>query len=124
MGAETIVKIIALVVSVISTAVPFIISLVSTIKKYKAAKTEAEKQAAINDMAEVAKSFIVDAEELYKQYDKLMKAQGSTGGAVKKDSVMTKLQAYALEHGYTFDAEFWSNKIDQLVALTRKVNSK
>lgn len=125
MAVETIVKIIILVASfVITTAVPFIISLVNANKKRKEAKTEAEKQAAINEMAEVAKGFIVQAEQLYKEYDALMKANGSTGGLVKKDSVMSKLQAYALEKGYTFDAEYWSNKIDSIVELTRKVNAK
>lgn len=125
MAVETIVKIIFLVASfVITTAVPFIISLVNANKKRKEAKTEAEKQAAINEMTEAAKVFIVQAEQLYKEYDALMKANGSTGGLVKKDSVMSKLQAYALEKGYTFDAEYWSNKIDSIVELTRKVNAK
>lgn len=125
MAVETIVKIIFLVASfVITTAVPFIISLVNANKKRKEAKTEAEKQAAINEMTEAAKVFIVQAEQLYKEYDALMKANGSTGGLVKKDSVMSKLQAYAHEKGYTFDAEYWSNKIDSIVELTRKVNAK
>lgn len=123
MEIETLVKLIATVATfVISTLVPLIISLVKANKRRKEAKTEAEKQGAINDMAEIAKTLIVEAEELYKDYDKLMKSQNSTGGAVKKKTVMTELHAYALEKGYKFDAEFWGNQIDSIVDLTRKVN--
>ncbi|MBQ2894122.1 MAG: hypothetical protein IJE92_01230 [Clostridia bacterium] len=124
MAVETVVKVIILVASfVITTAVPFVISLVNAIKKRKAAQTEADKQAAINDMLAQANTFIGDAEALYKSIDSIVKAQGGSTGANKKDSVMTKLQAYAISKGYEFDAEFWSGKIDEVVALTRKVNT-
>ena len=54
----------------------------------------------------------------------MLKQRNASAGAVKKDTVMTKLQAYAMEKGYEFDAEFWSNQIDEIVALTRTVNAK
>lgn len=123
MDIETIVKIIIAVASfVLTTLVPLIISLVNANKKRKEAKTEAEKQSAINDMADIAKKLIVEAENLYKDYNALMKSRNSTAGAVKKKTVMTELHAYAMEKGYKFDAEFWGNQVDELVALTRNVN--
>lgn len=110
---------------IVGTAIPFVVSLVNNIKKRKAAQTEAEKQAALNDMLLSAQNFIGAAEETWKQVNTLMKNQGlGSCGAVKKEAVMTKLQALAIEKGYDFDAEYWSAKIDEIVALTRKVNVK
>lgn len=93
-------------------------------KAYKEAQTEAEKQAAINDLTSLAKDLIISAENAYKEVDAILKQQGNKGsGAVKKDSVMTKLQAACIEKGIDFDCEYWSNKVDELVKLTREVNA-
>jgi type IV secretory pathway TrbF-like protein len=110
---------------IITTAIPFIIKLASTIKAKKSATTEAEKQSAHNDMVATLNGFIADAEVAFKGFDALMRQQqNTTAGAMKKDTVLTKLQAYALSHGYEFDAEYWSQKIDDIVAFTKKVNAK
>ena len=53
-----------------------------------------------------------------------MKQQNGSAGAMKKKSVSTDLQSYALAHGYEYDAAFWSAKIDEIVAFTREVNAK
>lgn len=121
------------------TIIPTIIKLVKTAKQYKAAKeavaaaqTEAERVAAEaeaekikNDLLDMASNLIKEAESTYKNVDNILKQQTGTGsGAVKKDSVMTKLQAYCLENGVTFDSEYWSAKIDELVEMTKEVNTK
>lgn len=126
MDAYTIVKILAAVASfVIATLIPSIVLLVKKWKAWKAAKTEAEKQAAINEMLGLANDLVVQAENTYKNVDTLLKQQGSKGsGAVKKDSVMTKLQAACIQKGVEFDEEFWNTKIDEIVKLTREVNAK
>lgn len=122
----------------ITTAIPFIISLVKTIKKRKnlqaqayAATTEAEKAMieaeqlkAENDMLTILNGFIGDVEGMYKGVDAILKQQGASGGAVKKDSVMTKLQTYAIEKGYRFNADFWNTKIDEIITFTKQVNAK
>lgn len=110
---------------IITTAIPFVIKLASTIKAKKSATTEAQKQAAHNDMLATVNGFIADAEAAFKGIDSLMRSQqGTTAGAMKKKNVLADLQAYALAHGYEFDAEYWSNKIDEIVAFTKKVNAK
>ena len=110
---------------IITTAIPFIIKLWSASKAKKAATTAAEKERAHNDMLAVVNGFIADAESAFKGFDALMRSQqNTTAGAMKKDTVITKLQAYALSHGYEFDAEYWSTKIDDIVAFTKKVNCK
>ena len=75
-------------------------------------------------MLEALNKLVFEAENTYKDVNALLKQQGKSAGAVKKDVVMTKLQAFALEHNYLFDAEFWSAKIDEIIELTRKVNAK
>lgn len=65
---------------------------------------------------------IANAETLYSDVSSILKKEGKSAGAVKKDSVMSKLQAYAIEHGYEFDAEYWDKKVDEIVDMTKKVN--
>lgn len=122
---ETILKAVIVALSTfVTTGVPLIIAFVNAIKKRKAAQTEAEKTAANNEMLKVANDFIEYAEDAYKSVDKVLKSDGGSAGAIKKESVMTKLQAYAMNKGYEFDSDFWNAKVDELVAFTRKVNSK
>lgn len=106
------------------TAIPTGIALIKAIKDRKAAKTEAEKEKANSDLITQAETFIKEAETLYASVNTILKSQGLSAGEIKKDTVMTKLQAYAMERGYTFDVATWANKIDEIVELTRKVNSK
>ena len=113
----------------IGTVVSFVIALVKSIKKYKTATTVAEQEAAINEMKTAAQGFIADAERFYEGYTKSLIGTGMAvttsvkSGALKKDSVMAKLSQYALEKGYVFDSEYWSKAIDELVELTKNVNT-
>lgn len=126
MDAEIILKIVIAVASFLTaTLIPSIIALVKYVKSYREAKTDAEKQAVYNDLLSETNKLIAAAEQTYKQVDTIIKQQGGKGsGEVKKDSVMTKLQAYCSEKGVAFDAEYWSAKIDEIVALTKEVNAK
>lgn len=122
----------------ITTCLPAIIALVNSIKKYKAAKAEAaeaqktaneaemqaEAEAAFNDMLVKVNEFIKSAEITYKEFDAILKGQGASAGAMKKKTVMTDLQAYAIQNGYDFDENVWSAKIDEIVKLTKSVNVK
>ena len=99
------------------TCVPFIMKLHKVVK-------EKAKALTINDLLAMAQNFVETAEKTFAGFDITMKAQGSSAGAMKKDTVFNKLQAYALQNGYEFDAEYWDAKIDEIVAFTREVNVK
>lgn len=124
MDAETIVKIVIAIASfLLVTLIPSIILLVQKWKASKAAKTEAEKQKIMNEMLDLANELIVKAEETYGQVNQIVKQQSGKGlGAVKKESVITGLQAYCNEKGIAFDNEYWSKKVDEIVEVTKKVN--
>lgn len=126
MDLVTILKIVSIILGTLTASIiPLGIKLYQTIKKKKAATTEAEREAATNDMLNVVKELISSAETLYKQVDTLSKANGlGSLGTLKKDHVMTKLHAYAIDNGYNFDEEYWSTVIDDTVKLTREVNAK
>lgn len=125
MDIKDILTIVITVASFLLTClIPTVIVMINRIKALRKAKTEAERQKIINEIIEDAQGFVVDAENLYKDIDTLVKGQGKTCGAVKKDSVMTKIQDDCLVKGIVFDKEFWSKKVDDLVAITRKVNAK
>lgn len=118
------------ILQILSVFIPFVGALVTLVPKLyrankarKAAETEAKKEAAVNDMLATAQALVESAEAAFAGFDAVMKAQGSSAGAMKKDNVFTKLQTYALQNGYDFDADFWSEQIDKIVAFTRKVNA-
>ena len=135
-------ELIAAIITLVSTLIPIIIGFVAgfinrvkAVKKAKEAlaeskteedrqRAEAEKQAAMNELKTFAQECVVEAENLYKNVDKLVKQTGGTYGAQKKDSVMTKILQACLTKGVAFDEEYWSKAIDELVEVTRKVNAK
>lgn len=137
MDFATIMYIIAAVGGFVVAAIPLVCSLIAVIKKKiklnkqldattdeaERAKLEAENAQATVDMTNVLGELIQNAEELYADVALQLKTSGKTAGAVKKDSVMSKLQAYALSKGYDFDEQYWSDKVDTTVALTKKVNA-
>lgn len=136
MDIQEILKIVYAVSAFLAAAIPLAIALWMTIKKKiklakdlacttdeaEKAKLKAADSEATTDMLQVCNSLIVNAETLYADVANLLKREGKSAGIVKKDSVMSKLQAYALEHGYIFDAEYWDKKVDEIVELTQKVN--
>lgn len=137
MDFATIMYIIAAVGGFVVAATPLVCMLIAVIKKKiklnkqldattdeaERAKLEAENAQATVDMMNVLGELIQNAEELYADVALQLKTSGKTAGAVKKDSVMSKLQAYALSKGYDFDEQYWSDKVDTTVALTKKVNA-
>ena len=129
------------IISTAAAAVGFLVTVLSIIlsvlklrdarKQIKEAKTEEEKAAAKAaiaqanaDLSDKATQLVDDAERLWKTYDSTLKASGLKSGPLKKDSVMNKLQAYAIEKNYTFDSTVWSEKVDNIVKLTKNVNVK
>lgn len=121
---DIITALISALITLTTVGVPAVIALVRAIKKRTAAKTEADKEKARADLLATAKNFISAAEVAFEGFDRMMKAQGLSAGSMKKDTVFTKLQAYALQNGYDFDSEAWSEQIDELVAFTKSVNAK
>ncbi len=45
-------------------------------------------------------------------------------GEEKKEYVMTKVQQFAIENGIKFDSEAVTNKIEELIDLSKNVNGK
>lgn len=109
---------------VLLTGIPAIIKIVYSGKKLKEAKSNEQKHAALIDLESNMKTFIEAAEIAYKDLNAVLKAKGSSAGPVKLDSVLMKLQSLANEKGYDFDREYWTNKINETVALTKNVNTK
>ena len=136
MDIQETLKIVYAVSAFFAAASPLAIALWATIKKKiklakdlacttdeaEKAKLKAADSEATTDMLQVCNSLIINAETLYADVANLLKREGKSAGIVKKDSVMSKTQAYAHDHGYIFDAEYWDKKVDEIVELTRKVN--
>jgi hypothetical protein len=112
------------VIGIVATLIPFIVKVNKSVKAFKDAKTDVEREKANAELLDMAKHFVNTAEVAFEGFDKLMKAQNGSAGAMKKDTVLSKLQVYALQNGYEFDAVYWSEKIDELVKFTKDVNGK
>ena len=131
---KIILSLIPLVLGALTAVATFILSWKARKKANQAvalAKTEAEKAQAEADlkaaelaMEQAAKTFISDAEIMYKTVDELLKARGQSAGSLKKETVLAKLRTYAIEKGYSLDVAVWSDKIDELVKFTKEVNAK
>ena len=120
---DMILTIVYIVAGALSTGIPAIIKYFTSRKKLKAAQSEAEKAAIKEEMQSQMKVFVQAAEIAFKDINETLKAKSSSAGPIKHDSVMLKLQNYATEKGYEFDAEYWSQQINELVAITRNVNN-
>lgn len=130
MDAEKL-KLILTIVSIIAsfvfvTLIPSVIGLVQKTKAYKNAKSDEEKQTILNEISNSCVDFIKSAEEAFKPLDMAMKAQNpnSGSGAMKKESVLTKIQSLCMQKGIEYDSKYWSTKVDELVTMTKSVNSK
>ena len=125
MNVVEIIKLTAFCVTFAAGLISSIIGFVKAAKAKKAAKTAQESEAAQQKMIDEANNLIASAETFYKSLDTILKQTEGTGaGVYKKESVMVKLQAYANTLGIKFDAEYWSKKVDEIVKLTKEVNSK
>lgn len=121
---KIIIQLLCVLIPFLGSAIPLAVKLTAENKARKAAETAAEREKAENDMLATAQDLVESAEQAFAGFDAVMKKQGSSAGAMKKDNVFTKLQTYALQRGYDFDADYWLKKIDEIVAFTRKVNAK
>lgn len=125
MTVEQILKIVYISIAFLTGAIPALIGWIQAIKNKKKAKTEEEKAIAQQEMLDKANELIANAETFFKALDSTLRTTtGETAGIYKKESVMSKLQAYAISKGIKFDADYWSAKIDEIVKLTKNVNAK
>lgn len=116
--------VISIASALLCTLIPTIVLFIKKCKAAKNAKTQAEKEAVYNEMLQLVNKFVQDAEDTWRDVNDTLKSQGKDGcGKQKKSSVMDKLQIYCLQKGLTFDSDYWSQKVDDLVTLTRQVNA-
>ncbi len=115
----------SVVIGALASGIPILYKWNKARKAKNNAVTEAEKKQAQIEMLEQANALICEAETAFKSVDEIMKSRGTgSAGSLKKKSVLTDLQAFALSKGIEFDSEFWSAKVDEIVSFTKSVNSK
>ena len=96
---------------------------VTAAEERDAAVAEAASAKAELDLTETMQKAVTAAETAYQAFDATAKQNGTTCGAMKREHVLDKLQAYALSKGYAFDAEKWGAALDAYVAATKIVNA-
>lgn len=94
------------VLGIIVTATGLLIPLVKNAKARKSL-------AALNKLGEVLQKFVIEAETFT-----------NFTGAEKKEYVMTKANRYAIDNKISYDENAVSEKVEDLVALSKQVNNK
>lgn len=84
-------------------------------------KTEGNGESKLS-LLSVLKDLIIGAEEIFKNMNTLMKKDGVGAGSIKKKTVLSDLQAYAVKNGIEFNIEEWSTIIDDIIEFTKLVN--
>ena len=90
----------------LATAVTFMLKFIKNAKEKRACEQVIKISSAVIPYIEQAESF------------------AHYSGAEKKEYVMTKANQFAITHGITFNAKLVSQKIEELVKLTKEVNKR
>ncbi len=103
---ERIITIISACMGLLATVTGFLIPLVKNVKAKK-------RLMAINKLTTELQTLIIDAEAFV-----------NFTGVEKKEYVMTKANRYALENKIPYNESDVSQKVEDLVALSKKVNKR
>jgi ABC-type uncharacterized transport system fused permease/ATPase subunit len=103
---QDIVKIAAVALPAIITATGYI----AANSKNKKLKQAAEN---LNKVSKAAQIYVADAEQFL-----------NYSGTEKKQWVLTKINQYAIENKIPYDAETVANVVEEIVTLSKKVNSR
>ncbi len=102
---ELILSLIGTTVSLLITCIIFIVKFVKSLRAKRLAEDDTAILEAILPLMEIA--------EKYKNYS----------GEEKKEYVLTKLNQFTIENGINFNAEAVIGKIEELIQLTKQVNT-
>lgn len=94
------------ILSLVIACIIFIIKIIKIVKSKKQIMNSALLEEAVPQLMEIAEQFL------------------NYSGEEKKEFVMTKINQFAIENGLKFEADIISNKIEELISLTKKVNGK
>lgn len=104
--AKEIIAIISAVLGILISGIPLLVTLLIKTKKLVEEKNWIK-------LSEALPQFIIEAEGFL-----------NYSGLEKKEFVKTKLAIYALNNKIHFDEEMFNSSIDEIVALTKKVNAR
>lgn len=105
-NAELILSLAGTAFSLMVTCLIFIIRLVKTAKDRKMMQNYSFLDDAVAPLMEIAEGFT------------------NYSGEEKKQFVLTKVNQFAIENGLKFDAEETAAKVEKLINLTKKINTK
>ncbi len=110
---EQIISIAACAAAVVSAIAGLLASLAKSIKNKKLARI-AE---ATNEIASLAMDKVVETEKLFAKSSQILKATGVNTGEIKKEQVMSYIQTKCAEKKVDFDADKWSEQVDNLIKV-------
>lgn len=135
---QTVLTVISSALGLILTVIlPLLLKAYIAFKRSKVAITEANedklaakeaelKAAQMLDMTNKANEIIEKLEQEFATQNAILKQADNslTLGPIKKECALATLSEFATDIGAKFDREYWSKAIDDIVKLTRNVNSR
>lgn len=103
---EIILSLAGTAISLFIACITFIVKLIKNVKKRIAEQGATALLDAVTPIVEIAETLT------------------NYSGAEKKEYVLTKVNQYAIENDIAFDANAVSNKVEQLVELSKQVNKR
>lgn len=101
------------IIGIIATAIPLIIAVATFVAKNSKNKKLAKLAENINLITREVQKYVIAAEQFI-----------NYSGADKKEWVKTKVNQFAIAHKINYDEELVSNLIEEIVGLTKRVNSR
>lgn len=119
-----ILQLITIGLSLVFGAVVLVMQIIKYVKLRKSNELDKQTESEIAFIDETTGKlleYIAIAEEKYNS----LKALGSkTTGEMKLSDVLAQVKIDCLNKGIKYDNDFWANRVDKLVDLTKKVNVK
>lgn len=101
------------IVAIVATAIPFIIATATFIAKNSKSKKLAKLATNVNKITKEVQKYVVAAEQFL-----------NYAGQDKKEWVKTKVNQFAIENKIEYDEKLVDNLIEEIVELTKRVNSR
>lgn len=102
--------------------VPFCLWVYKKIRQLKTADA-ADRPAIVNDLISACMGFVTDAEKMFYSLNRDTHNYTDHGaGESKLAWVLSQMRAMCISRGITFDEEYWTKYVNDLVEVSSKVN--
>lgn len=113
--------IVLVLIPAVAAIIPSVIWLIKKVRQLIVAPAD-EKQDIVNEIYDNCVKYVVAAEQAYSLLNASLKMQNESAGKTKLSYVLDKIKIDCLDKGVTYDESYWTNKVNNLVEMSKTVN--